>query len=304
MFTLDRVEFAGYGLDVPAINHMDFRGRDVKGAAVIYLGPNGPRGFDAEVYRTLLAYRDRYVTDGLQASALIGPQRTSSPVSPGANASGAGRGAARLVPDFTTTTPARSPRGAHDYRRRRVLHVSLQPGARALRRAEAPRRRAGRAAVLHAQGRDDHVQRGRGLSGRPHAADPERRRHRGGQRSAVEVHVRGVRRALRSRRLRRGADDAERSDVAAVCRTRQPELARRPHLEWRRRRRIGHRRGDGAGACLRQRSAAEAVLAVRLARRRGAWYLRVALLRRSSDRAPRSHRCTTQHRHDRPEPQR
>ena len=107
MFTLDHVEFAGYGLDVPAINHVDFRGKDVKGAAVVYLGLNGPRGFDAQVYRALLAYRDRYVTDGLQASALIGPQL--APSSSGSSGRGtqaaaaAGRTPPRVVPDFTTS---------------------------------------------------------------------------------------------------------------------------------------------------------------------------------------------------------
>ena len=41
--TADRVEFAGYGLDAPGAGHMDFRGKDVKGAAVVWLGPVGPR---------------------------------------------------------------------------------------------------------------------------------------------------------------------------------------------------------------------------------------------------------------------
>src|SRR3954468_23674715 len=42
-FTIDRVEFAGYGLDAPGAGHVDFRGRDVKGVAVIWLGANGPK---------------------------------------------------------------------------------------------------------------------------------------------------------------------------------------------------------------------------------------------------------------------
>ena len=37
-FTVDRVEFAGYGLDAPGAGHMDFRGKDVKDAAVVWLG--------------------------------------------------------------------------------------------------------------------------------------------------------------------------------------------------------------------------------------------------------------------------
>jgi hypothetical protein len=115
MFTLDHVEFAGYGLDAPAINHMDFQDKNVKGAAVVYLGQNGPRGFDADANRSLLTYRDRYVTDGLHAAALIGPQAASFP--PGPVPGGRGRGAAsatgaavRLVPDFTTSRRLDLPR--------------------------------------------------------------------------------------------------------------------------------------------------------------------------------------------------
>src|ERR1700722_15491528 len=32
--TVNRVEFVGYGLDAPGAGHMDFRGKDVRGAAV------------------------------------------------------------------------------------------------------------------------------------------------------------------------------------------------------------------------------------------------------------------------------
>ena len=42
--TLDRVEFAGYGLDVPRAGHEDYRGRDVSGAAVVWLGAEGRAG--------------------------------------------------------------------------------------------------------------------------------------------------------------------------------------------------------------------------------------------------------------------
>ena len=45
-FTVDRVEFAGYGLDAPAANHMDYRGKDVKNAVVVWLGASGPKGLD------------------------------------------------------------------------------------------------------------------------------------------------------------------------------------------------------------------------------------------------------------------
>jgi hypothetical protein len=104
--TLDRIEFSGYGLDVPAISHTDFRSKSVNGEAVVWLGLSGPRGFDVQANRNLLAYRDRYITDGLQAAALIGPERAAAPTragvppsEPEARASTPGR----IVPDFTTT---------------------------------------------------------------------------------------------------------------------------------------------------------------------------------------------------------
>src|SRR5437763_4211243 len=50
-FTVDRVEFAGYGVDAPAVSHMDFRGKDVKNAAVVWLGPSGPKGLEDASYR-------------------------------------------------------------------------------------------------------------------------------------------------------------------------------------------------------------------------------------------------------------
>ena len=41
--TVDRVEFAGYGLDLPAARHADFAGKDMAGAAVVWLGADGRR---------------------------------------------------------------------------------------------------------------------------------------------------------------------------------------------------------------------------------------------------------------------
>src|SRR5262245_20164321 len=62
-FTVDRVEFLGYGLDVAGANHVDYRGKDVKGAAVVYLGSSAPRGLDGPEYRRLMTGRNRYATD-------------------------------------------------------------------------------------------------------------------------------------------------------------------------------------------------------------------------------------------------
>ena len=71
--SVDRVQFAGYGLDAPGAGHEDFRGLDVKGAAVVWLGGAGPKGLEP-TYRRLLGGRNRYATDQLQALASIGPE--------------------------------------------------------------------------------------------------------------------------------------------------------------------------------------------------------------------------------------
>jgi hypothetical protein len=88
--TATRVEFTGYGLDVPAINHMDYRGQDVKEAAVVWLGTSGPKGLDARLYRQLLTGRSRYATDEHRAIATIAP-----PAASGGETAPQGRGAAR-----------------------------------------------------------------------------------------------------------------------------------------------------------------------------------------------------------------
>jgi hypothetical protein len=112
---VDRVEFVGYGLDAPAGHHMDFAGKDVKGAAVIWLGNNGPNDLDQTTYRRLLAGRNRYATDQQHAAAAVGSrvergdgQRGGAPAAPApaapAQAPAAGRGPQAIPPaDFTTT---------------------------------------------------------------------------------------------------------------------------------------------------------------------------------------------------------
>ena len=71
-FAADRVQFAGYGLDASGAGREDFRGLNVKGAVVVWLGSAGPKGLDAS-YRRLLGGRSRYATGQLQALAGIGP---------------------------------------------------------------------------------------------------------------------------------------------------------------------------------------------------------------------------------------
>ena len=113
--TVDRVEFAGYGLDAPGAGRMDFRGKDVKDAAVIWLGNNGPKGLDLATYRRLLTGRNRYATEQLGAAASIGPEsgfggagraggagQAGAGAAGGAAAPGGGRGAPLPAADFTT----------------------------------------------------------------------------------------------------------------------------------------------------------------------------------------------------------
>lgn len=92
-----RVVFAGYGLDVPGAGHTDYRGRNVDGAAVVFLGNQGPKGLDQAGYRRLLGSRPRYAIDTMHAVATIGPAAATPTPAPAA--SGGRTGAV----DFTTT---------------------------------------------------------------------------------------------------------------------------------------------------------------------------------------------------------
>ena len=96
---VDRVEFVGYGLDVPAIAHDDYHGRDVAGAAVIWLGAAGPATLDESRFR-ILNNRNLLATSGKGAAAVIG-------AGPAPRAGGRGRaggpGQNANAPDFTTT---------------------------------------------------------------------------------------------------------------------------------------------------------------------------------------------------------
>ena len=115
-FTVERIEFAGYGLDAPGAERMDFRGKDMKDAAVVWLGTRGPKNLDGSLYRRLLNGRNRYATEQLGAAASIGPVseagagRGGSGAGRAAGSSGSGRGAPLPTPDFTTVqrldTPA------------------------------------------------------------------------------------------------------------------------------------------------------------------------------------------------------
>ena len=98
--TLDRVEFAGYGFDAPSVNHNDFAGRSVTGAAVVYLGANGPKLGDAQKFRRLLNGRSRHALDQLGAAAAIAPGGTSERTA--VRAADTSSGPTRQALDFTT----------------------------------------------------------------------------------------------------------------------------------------------------------------------------------------------------------
>ena len=112
---IDHVEFVGYGLDVPAVRQEDYRGKDVTGAAVIWLGAAGPASMDASRVR-LLNNRNRYATEEKRAAAVVGagPAPRAGRGGAGAGgrageagragaAGGGGREGANAAPDFTTT---------------------------------------------------------------------------------------------------------------------------------------------------------------------------------------------------------
>jgi hypothetical protein len=103
---VDHVEFAGYGLDVPG--HTDLRGRNVEGAAVVFLGVNGPKDVDQQTFRRVLTGRSRHAIDQLRAAATIGPlseamgQGRGEPAA-GGGGRGASGGSRAPASDFTTT---------------------------------------------------------------------------------------------------------------------------------------------------------------------------------------------------------
>ena len=61
----------GYGLDVPDQSH-DYRGRNMDGAALIYLDGHRSR-WTPSTNRRLLTGRSRYATEQMHALATIGP---------------------------------------------------------------------------------------------------------------------------------------------------------------------------------------------------------------------------------------
>jgi hypothetical protein len=100
-FSVDRVEFAAYGLDAPGVHYSDLANRNLRGAAVVYLGKRGPRALDADSARRLLSGRGRWLTEQVRAVAAIGP--SSEARTPRQSDTSSARPAQRPQPDFTTT---------------------------------------------------------------------------------------------------------------------------------------------------------------------------------------------------------
>lgn len=66
--TIDQVEFLGYGLNAPTIHHNDYAGKNVKGKVVVFLGAQGPAGFEE---RRLLGGRAQTAIEDEGAAASI-----------------------------------------------------------------------------------------------------------------------------------------------------------------------------------------------------------------------------------------
>jgi hypothetical protein len=98
-----RVEFVGYGVDIPAAGQMDYRGKNVKDAAVVFLGVNGPKNVDSGMYRQLLTGRSRYAVDQQGAIATIDAAAPADDSNAGRGGRGGRGGAETVQADFTTS---------------------------------------------------------------------------------------------------------------------------------------------------------------------------------------------------------
>lgn len=70
--TLERVEFIGYGVDLPPAAGPELRDGRLTGAAVLWLGERGPDKVNDQLLRRVLPGRSRHLADDLGAAAVIG----------------------------------------------------------------------------------------------------------------------------------------------------------------------------------------------------------------------------------------
>ena len=222
----DQVQFAGYGLTLPAGTHDDYASVDAKGKLVVWLGPSGPKTSESGLFRLLnSAARNRAAIEK-GAIAAIGPaggggfggrgRGGAAPAAAPAATPPAGAappapaapdaGVARAVDDGDFTTVSGTTTRSRRRSPARTRSSSSSSAGRNVKYADLKeqRREAGAAAAVRAQGRQGHLQRRCRLHHRPHAPHPQRRRHRRRQRPEAEGHLRGLRRALRPRRIPRG----------------------------------------------------------------------------------------------------
>ena len=224
----------------------------------------------------------------------------------------------RTSGDFQTVQRLDNMIRAADHRKRRVLRLRLQRGRAELRRHQGEGRRARSAARGGAGERVDHHQGRRRLRHRPDPSHAQRRRHHSGHRSEAEGQLRDVRRALRPHRLPAdapgqgrgggggggggGAAGAAPAAGGCVGQSRDTPQAGRHHQQRRGRRRIGDGVDHGDREGVRDRAEAEALAALRVARRRRGGAARFALHGRLSGRPARQGVGAAQHRHGRPQP--
>ncbi|HWK08653.1 MAG TPA: M28 family peptidase, partial [Vicinamibacterales bacterium] len=102
-----KADFVGYGLSLPEIDHDDYKGRDVSGNIVIYLGSQGPAKFDTS-QRRLLAARARNAIELRHAVAAIGPAAGFT----GFGGRGRGGNAVQAAGASQATTASAGERGA------------------------------------------------------------------------------------------------------------------------------------------------------------------------------------------------
>src|SRR5215216_6303006 len=69
----DQVEFLGYALSLPQVNHNDYAGKNVKGKVVVFLGTAPPKGVDLRQSFRAMFGRSRTATEA-GAVASIGPK--------------------------------------------------------------------------------------------------------------------------------------------------------------------------------------------------------------------------------------
>jgi hypothetical protein len=109
-FTSGAIEFVGYGLDAPSLEHMDYSGKNVRGKVVLWLGTSGPKAADSRM-RRILSSRSRYAIEQKGAIAGIGPpvrtttlagSRPNPPQDGESESPGRRSGPSIEAPDFVT----------------------------------------------------------------------------------------------------------------------------------------------------------------------------------------------------------